>query len=492
MRFLQQQLFQFQEKIRSVNSIPWIGVERQPSPAAYKEEMAVTIEKKIAGFRKWLAHLHQSIKLIGVSGSMEDYEKRKLGIFNQLNFFQLITGICIPVAGLFHNKKFPEWAWLTASLPAIISIIVLWLNAHRKYEGSMIFYFICYPVITSMVYMSGINVGGELFFILYGILSVFFLQQISHMLFSVSLSMISYFMLAVIWSEHRVQLESSNMFLYLLNQFAGIAFIFYGLFLIKKENIDYQTSVLLKNREIADNAVLLQKQTTELTDLNTLKNKLFSVIAHDLKVPMYALRNLFTGIAQDDIPAKKIKAMLPDMVNNLNYTTGLLENLLQWAKGQMQSGAVKLQVLDLTKIVGEVTRLLQLQAAAKQLTIENQLERPVLVLADKDMIELVLRNLLSNAVKFTPEKGSVSIGIHELPSGIEVFVKDTGRGIGPEAMEKIMQNDYYTTNGTAQEPGTGLGLMLCKEFLVKSGSGLYIKSEPGKGSVFSFSLPLPV
>ena len=302
--------------------------------------------------------------------------------------------------------------------------------------------------------------------------------------------MISYFMLAVVWKDHRFQLESSNMFLYLFNQFAGILFIFYGLFLIKKENIGYQTSVLAKNSEIASNTIVLQQQTTELTELNTLKNKLFSIIAHDLKMPMYSLRNLFRTIQQEDVPPRKIKAMLPDMINNLNFTTGLMENLLQWAKCQMHAEGVNIQTLDITKIAGEVIELLQLQAMAKQLTIDWQVKDPVLLLGDKDMISLVLRNLVSNAIKFTPASGIITIGINEMPDCAEIFVADTGRGISNEALQKISRNDYFTTNGTAHEPGTGLGLMICKEFLLKNNSQLCIESEPGKGSIFSFSLPL--
>ena len=492
MNFLQQQLFQFQAKSKSGHIIERPGVLKPRWNADWKERVPAAFANKVKEGRKWLEELHYSVKVIGASGTMDDYEKRKLGIFNQLNFLQLITGICIPVAGLFHNKKFFEWAWLIACLPAFISVIVLWLNAKRKYELGILFYFIFYPVMTSIVYMSGINVGVELFFILYGVLSVFFLQQISHMLFSVSLSMISYFMLAVIWKDHRFQLESSNMLLYLFNQFAGILFIFYGLFLIKKENLGYQSSVLAKNSEIAENAVLLQKQTTELTELNTLKNKLFSVIAHDLKTPMYSLRNIFRTIQQQDIPPKKIKAMLPDMINNLNYTTGLMENLLHWAKSQMHAESTKIRVLDITKIIGTVIQLLQVQADAKQLVIESNVSSAILIMADKDMIELVLRNLLSNALKFTPENGTIVIGVNERAGCAEVFVKDTGRGIGAGALKKISENDYFSTNGTAHEPGTGLGLMLCKEFLVKNDSQLCIESEPGKGSTFSFSLPKPL
>jgi signal transduction histidine kinase len=107
------------------------------------------------------------------------------------------------------------------------------------------------------------------------------------------------------------------------------------------------------------------------------------------------------------------------------------------------------------------------------------------------MINLVLRNLISNAIKFTPHGGHISIGTGELSSFTEVYVQDSGAGISSVQMDKINGQEFYSTNGTAQEQGTGLGLMLCKEFLVKNGGKLRIESEQGKGSTFSFTLPLP-
>ncbi|HTQ28117.1 MAG TPA: HAMP domain-containing sensor histidine kinase [Puia sp.] len=444
------------------------------------------------------------IKSIGSTQSMDDYERRKLSIFNQLNFFQLITGMIVPVSCFFGTEKFPISSYIIASLPALVGFLVLCLNFYYKHEAGMIVYFILYPVVTSFVYLQGMDLGVELFFILYGILSVFFLQQISHMFFSVSLSMISYFILAVVGKAYHYQLESTNPFFYLFNQFTAIVFIFYGLFLIKKENNLYQSGILTSNRslqeknlkiqkqknEIEEKAELLRKQTAELTELNSLKNKLFSVISHDLKSPMYALRNLFRNMQQYDIPAQEIKKMIPGIVNDLNYSTGLMENLLQWAKSQMQSENVNLQVLELSELVDEVVRTLSIQAQAKRIQIAWEGKIAARARADKEMISLVLRNLLSNAIKFTPEKGRITISTHENASFVEVAVEDTGIGITAEALQKINRNNYYTTRGTSSEAGTGLGLMLCREFLSKNGGHLHISSEPGRGSIFSFTLPL--
>lgn len=463
---------------------------------SFRFEEALTI------FGEKLTHFTEKVRSIGFHASMDELEKTKLGIFNQLNFFGLVGGIVAPIAGIFDHSKLPALAWIIACSPAIISVLVFWLNSKRRYEIAMISYFILYPVFTSLVYVGGINLGIQLFFILYGILSVFFIPRISHMLFSIAFSMVSYFMLAVVLKNYQYQLEKANYTFYLFNQALAIVFIFYGLFIIKRENTGYQFSILAKNRElhrtnleiekqrgiIADKAAQLEQQTIQLAELNSLKNKLFSVISHDLKTPMYALRNLFQNMRDNDLPPQEIKDLLPDVVNELNYTTGLMENLLQWARSQMQANSVRPQELDVQKLSKEVTQLLRIQAEAKHIHIKLKVNRQMFVYADKDMINLVLRNLVSNAIKFTPEKGEILIEAEERPAMIEISVRDNGVGISQENIQKLF-NEYYTSKGTANESGTGLGLMLCKEFLTRNGGQMKIQSEEGKGSVFSFTLP---
>src|SRR4029078_162825 len=192
----------------------------------------------------------------------------------------------------------------------------------------MITYFILYPLVTSVVFMSGLNLGVELYFILNGILAVFFLPQISQMAFSVCLSMISYFVLVVMNKQYGYQLHATNYFLFLFNQFTAILFIFYALFLIKKENTLYEFGILATNQALKEQNEKIEKQkkeigqkAEELAELNAFKNKLFSVISHDMKTPMYALRNLFRSIQEQKISGEEIKQMLPDVVTDLNYTT---------------------------------------------------------------------------------------------------------------------------------------------------------------------------
>ncbi len=418
---------------------------------------------------------------IGMEDGIEGRAKTKLGIFNHLNVFQLATGILVPLIGFLYTSEIPARGWVITSLPAMVSVIVLLLNVNRKYDVALLVYFTFYPIFTCVSYINGISLGVELTFILYGILAVFFIRDIGYMVFAIGFSMISYFILAVVLKSYRYELATVNYPLYLVNQGLAILYIFYGLYLIKTENAIY-------NNVLQNNNVEIQQQAKELESLNSLKNNLFSVISHDLKSPLYALRNLFEHIQQQDMPAEEIKEMVPDIKNDLNYTVGLMENLLQWAKSQMKAHIVRPQELEVDKLIHDVLKPMHLQAEQKSITLEN-LADPLLAWADRDMICLVVRNIVSNAIKFTPKGGKVTIKTESFEFFVKVMITDTGKGMEQAEIRKINAENFYTTTGTAQEQGTGLGLMLCKEFLQKNDGKLYIESKAGKGSTFSFTLP---
>ncbi|MBD0332699.1 MAG: HAMP domain-containing histidine kinase [Chitinophagaceae bacterium] len=444
-------------------------------------------------------------KIIGAvnRNKLKGYEHRKLVIFNQLNIFQLLSGLLIPLVGLYFNNHFPTSAWFIACLPALINLIILALNHYGFFKIALRISFIFYPLFTYIVYLQGVSPGVELHFLLYGVLSVFFLKDLGYMVFAIAFSMMSYFMIAVVLKNFVYQVEVENQVLYMLNQLLSLSYIFYGLYLIKKENTNYQFGILTVNRvlhkknlkikkqkrEIAATAKLLQEQKEELIELNCFKTKLLSVLAHDLKTPMYAVRNLFSSMHQQNLPADEIKKMLPEVMTDLNYTVSLMENLLEWAKNQMQANATKPTHVNLNKSITDVLQVLSLQARSKKICLRTDMDEPVYAYADNDMINIVLRNILSNAIKFTPSNGLILVGINDTSTFVEVYVRDSGIGISKAGLAKINENNFYTTTGTSSETGTGLGLMLCKEFLTKNGGQLYIQSEEGKGSTISFTLP---
>jgi two-component system, sensor histidine kinase and response regulator len=451
-----------------------------------------------------LLHLHNTVGSFGVTEQLTETEKRRLILLNQINILHFITCLIIPVMVLANVKNINGISLLLSLAPVFVSALVLLFNALRRYNEALLAYFILYPFFTCLIYLDGMNLGMELYFIMYGILAVFFLKEVSHMIFSVAFSMISYFMLSVVLKNYTFQLKTSNEGFYYFNQVIAIILIFYGLYLIMKENAGFQAYILHKNEElervnlevekkneiISDKACQLEEQTIQLTALNSFKTKLFSIISHDLRAPVYALKDLFNHAAEGHISPEEVRELIPDAANDLSYTAGLMENLLQWAKSQMQASDIKPQAVDVSALAGEVMKLYRLQAEAKKVYLESKISKPVYVYADKDMVHLVLRNLVSNAIKFTPANGKVMVEAHATNDAfVEVCIKDSGKGMSRETLQKINENNFFTTKGTANESGTGLGLMLCREFLTKNGGLMHVESQEGKGSVFSFTLP---
>lgn len=447
--------------------------------------------------------LFQSIKNIGLTTNLKEGEQRRLVTFNLLNIFGFLTGFIILITGLFYKGYLPAIAWVLAFAPILISLVAFISNFYKFYQFALIWYFIMCPIITTFVYAGGIDLGIELFFILYAVQAVFILQHLRTVIITICFSVSCYLWIFMLHPEYKYLMHEMSFPFYFFNRLLTIFFIFVGLYLIRKENSGFKlqmesinNALLAKNISIQhhqialdEKTLLLETQKEQLTKLDALKTRLFSIISHDLKTPIYSLRNLFKNVQQYDLSGDEIKILVPDIINDLDYTTSLMENLLLWAKSQMQGNTINPQLLDIAGMVKETQHILRLQAESKQVYVDSKIDTAIYIYADKDMIDLVLRNLISNAIKFTPNQGKVFVGASVKNERVEVFVRDTGTGISNENIEYILANNYFTTNGTSQEIGTGIGLMLCKEFLTQNGGDICVKSELGIGSIFTFTLP---
>ena len=467
-----------------------------------------TLPNRVASFFAGLVYdsydFIQKNKHTGITSNTGEYENRKLAIIKQLNIFQLFTGIIVPISVFFSHESLSAISALIYVFPPLINFLVLYLDSKQRKLEAMIAYFALYPFFTNLAYIDSFSLGTELFFVLYSILSVFFLQQAAHIVFCITFNMVNYLMLIIMLKKYQTQHgEDNHPFFFMLNHVVAVAVIFYSLYLIKKENAGYQASILEKNtelqlineevkkqkEEIAEKASQLEEQAIRLNKIDAFKNKLFSIVSHDLKAPLHALKNLFAEIKQQNLPAEEIIELVPDVIKDLNYATWLTENLLNWAKTQMHAETMHPQAINVTAMINEIMQQQRLQAELKDITIKVAIGKKLFIYADSDMVKLVVRNILSNAIKFTPQGGSVTIGTNAVHSHVEIFIEDTGSGMDAEALAKLKNDDYFTTRGTANEQGTGLGLMLCKEFLEKNNGQLHIESEKGKGSIFSFTLP---
>ncbi|MEI7810922.1 MAG: PAS domain S-box protein [Ignavibacteria bacterium] len=235
----------------------------------------------------------------------------------------------------------------------------------------------------------------------------------------------------------------------------------------------------------------IEKYTKELSQLNQTKDKFFSIIAHDLKNPFHSINASLHLLLdeRENFSAEDKSVLLKGALVTSEKASALLENLLLWSRHQMSKLEYHPEVFSLSTLVSQNIELLKGNAGLKNITLQNNIREDINVMADRNMIDTVLRNLLTNAVKFTGTDGKVCIDVRVFEKTIEVSVADNGVGIMPEIMDKLFRIDQsFSTAGTNGEAGTGLGLIICKEFIEKHRGHIKTESSPGGGTKFSFTI----
>lgn len=246
----------------------------------------------------------------------------------------------------------------------------------------------------------------------------------------------------------------------------------------------------ISDRKLQEFAI--KRSEHKLRELNATKDKFFSIIAHDLKNPLSIILNMSENlVTKFERFTDKQKFERANLVYDSSKTLfRLLENLLEWSRSQTGRIEYDPMEVDLFELAELNIELFKEHASAKNITLINNIEFETYCYVDKNMINTVVRNLISNAIKFTPNNGKVSIAANKNSSHIEVFVKDTGIGIEPQNIPKLFRLDIsHSTSGTANEEGTGLGLVLCKEFIEKNKGSIKIESNNGQGTTFAFTVP---
>lgn len=249
----------------------------------------------------------------------------------------------------------------------------------------------------------------------------------------------------------------------------------------------------LTERKKAEDA--LRRSEQELRDLNAMKDKMFSIIGHDLKGNFWNFKIVFDSLWDEifELEPAQLKEILNTMKESADATYSLLENLLSWARLQGGQTIFSPEKIKLQRIVNDNIKLLKSIAANKKIQIKNDVTDDIEVLADKNMLTTVIRNLVANALKFTNEGGLVRIIAIAGRDVVEVTVADTGVGISYEDQKKIFEpNSHHSTFGTKNEKGSGLGLLLCKEFVERNNGEIWVESTVGKGSKFKFTVPTAI
>lgn len=260
---------------------------------------------------------------------------------------------------------------------------------------------------------------------------------------------------------------------------------FFGRELKQKTEIIEKNAASLDrlNKEISNQNLLLEED-------NKTKNKLLSIISHDLRTPLVNTKGILNLVNQGMVPKDESDKLLLQLETQYIGTTSLLDNLLFWIKGQMNGQQNDKARVNLYLLIRALEDEQRLPLQKKEIALHNNIDKSITIFVEKEMMRIVCRNLISNSIKFTNEGGSIELNSRADNEFLYLTVKDSGIGMSKETIEKINAKVYYNTMGTAYEKGSGFGLMLCRDLIHKHGGELLVESEPGNGTAFTVKLPL--
>lgn len=255
------------------------------------------------------------------------------------------------------------------------------------------------------------------------------------------------------------------------------------------------TNYLRKNYErekqnAEEKANKIDIQNINLEQLNQKKDKLFSIIAHDLQSPLNSIITTLHLIAEYDLEEEEKKMLGDELLTLTKNTSSLLTNLLTWSKLQMDGKGVRLSTENVHDAVERVLTIQRLMADKKSVSIVSRVDPNVYITADHNMLELIIRNLINNSIKFTPSGGHIEISLRIQENNCHLMIADNGIGIDPSHHDEIFSLKTQSTFGTNNEKGIGLGLVLCKELLTLQNGELWFESTRGEGTTFFASFPL--
>lgn len=232
----------------------------------------------------------------------------------------------------------------------------------------------------------------------------------------------------------------------------------------------------------------IKQRSVELEQLNQVKDKFFSIISHDLRSPMNALLGILNLLDNNQLKPEEFTRLTKELKIQFNYTKTLISNLLDWALSQMDTLKLVPEKINLRNMVNENFNLLN-SMHLKETNLTNLIPEESIALADSNMVNLIFRNLILNGIKFTKNDGHISVSAQDNGNEYTIAIADDGVGISNDIQEILFEKSAgYSTRGTANEKGTGLGLILCKEFVEKNGGKIWLTSELGKGSTLFFTI----
>lgn len=286
-------------------------------------------------------------------------------------------------------------------------------------------------------------------------------------------------------------LSRADRFLDVTAAYLVAVFIMYFTIKNVRNNYDFERlQVEEKRKDIQEQHQFILAQNEQLEHINSEKNKLMSIIAHDLRGPLSNIQNYLELVSEYGLDKEEREVVESDLLRVTQSTLNMLSKLLIWSKSQMDGVVVKLSDMNLNETLKNTLEMERIMATKKEIDLTYEVDPTVNIVADSDMLQLVVRNIVSNAIKFTPAGGSIDVSTKRINNECRISIADSGRGIPYEQQRDMFTLKARSTFGTANEKGVGLGLILCKEFTEQQGGRIDFDSTPGKGSTFYIFMPL--
>jgi signal transduction histidine kinase len=427
--------------------------------------------------KQYYERFFSRLKLISLSG---DYELFSLEhrIFNVFSFYSFVASFCT-----FLSNSVLGLTWKVQVIVTVCGFVLFLFfyiaRFKRKFKHLIIPYNIILVLFLSSIWFfnGGINSPTGYFYFV-ALFSNMMIISISALPAILIISNVLIIILLEYFYPSLVTPYTDRLSQYLDVGFGfvwTVSLLSLGLYLLKK-NYDLER-------------MKVEKQKQELENLNQVQNKLLSIISHDVRAPLNSLQGTLNLLKLGHLSEAEVQLLVEELGREVGNTSSLLNNLLYWSQNQRQGIYAQPTVIQVADIVRENIQLLQPQANKKRIRLKYDYQNIAEAYADMDMTRLVIRNLVSNAIKFSKFDDSISVKIMTKDRYVAVSVKDNGVGISEEKLPHLFSNMNYSTLGTANEKGNGLGLMLCKDFVEKNGGKIWVESQENKGCTFIFTIP---
>lgn len=402
-----------------------------------------------------------------------------------------VTSFFILLFLLPFNMAFGLWP-----VCIMIAVLLLYLvffyylsRIKKRYRKSIVVYAVAsYLTLICTFFFNSGSSGPTLFlfFLTFQLLAAFTVRKLHTMWFVVHLLVPLVLLLIEFYRPGWVPYTYKNKSDRLIDLFSTYFVILIFMYLVTTY---LRNSYNRENKVSEARAAQIEAQNAQLALLNQQKNKLFSLISHDLRSPFGTMISIIEVLEDAQLGVEEKLVFINNFREVASNALDMLSNLLSWSRAQMDGIKVNLQPIAVGPLVNRVLQAQQVPANRKQIAVNLAIPPGIRVLADTNMMELVIRNLLNNAIKFTPVNGVIAISACVNGDNCKIEIKDNGAGIKPEHLQQLFTLNTISTYGTNMEKGRGLGLYLCREFIALQNGSIQVNSIVGEGSTFIVSLP---